>query len=368
MRNLIVVIGVLAMFSCSQKEGVKISGKYESPIDGNWAKIELIKNEELTVVDSFQMDGTGIFEQYVMVNEPGFYRLNFYGRHMANMILDNSDIEIYKEGDGQQEVYKIRGSRDMDFIYQLTDLRQVFEAESQKLNQEFMKLRMELNEDQQKETLEKFRGEYLSMKANNDRKVKELIYSMDNSIAGLLATSFLDESNEFEFLDSLSLKYEKQLPNSSYTKDLLNKVETMRKLAIGSPAPELALPTPEGQTLALSSLKGKYVLLDFWAAWCGPCRQENPNVVRMYQKYGGDKFEILGVSLDRKKDSWIKAIADDGLTWPQISDLKYFQSEAAKLYNINSIPATYLIGPDGTIVAKNLRGASLEAKLEEIFG
>jgi peroxiredoxin len=109
-------------------------------------------------------------------------------------------------------------------------------------------------------------------------------------------------------------------------------------------------------------------MIDFWAAWCRPCRLENPNVVRMYQAYNNRGFEVLGVSLDRTKEAWLKAIADDGLTWTQISDLKYFESEAARTYQINAIPATYLIDPDGNIIAKNLRGAELEAKLQEIFG
>ena len=368
MRILGVMLGVLVLFSCNQQNGIQISGKYDSPVDGLWAKIELIKNEKITVVDSFQIDESGLFDQSVVVEEPAFYRLNFYGRHMANMILSDTDVEVYNDGNDQQGIYKIRGSRDMDFIYELTALRKEFESKTNQLNQEFAELRMELDEQEQKETLEKFRARYLDMKSSHEREMKNAIYAMDNSIAGMLATSFLDEQNEFAFLDSLANKYQKQLPNSAYTAELVNKVDVMRKLAVGSPAPDLVLPTPNGESLALSSLRGKYVLIDFWAAWCGPCRKENPNVVRMYQKYGGNKFEILGVSLDRKKDAWIKAISDDGLTWPQISDLKYFESEAAKIYNINSIPATYLIGPDGTIVAKNLRGPSLEAKLEEIFG
>ena len=120
--------------------------------------------------------------------------------------------------------------------------------------------------------------------------------------------------------------------------------------------------------ITLSSLKGKYVLIDFWAAWCGPCRRENPNVVRLYKEYSNQGFEILGVSLDRSKEAWLKAIEQDGLSWIHVSDLKHFGSEAASTYQINAIPATYLIGPDGVIVAKNLRGPALEDKLREIFG
>ena len=110
------------------------------------------------------------------------------------------------------------------------------------------------------------------------------------------------------------------------------------------------------------------MLIDFWAAWCRPCRAENPNVVKMYNKYKDENFEILGVSLDRRKQDWVNAIEKDGLIWKHVSDLKYYGSEAALTYRVNAIPATYLIDPDGKILAKGLRGETLRKKLEEIFG
>ena len=138
--------------------------------------------------------------------------------------------------------------------------------------------------------------------------------------------------------------------------------------AIGGFAPEIALPNPDGQIMKLSDLRGKVVLLDFWAAWCRPCRMENPNVVRAYNKYHAKGFEVFSVSLDRDKASWVKAINDDGLIWPNhVSDLQYWSSEAAKIYGVTGIPATYLIGKDGRIIAKNLRGAALENALKELF-
>ena len=364
-KNLGIVI-VLALFavSCAKKEGVTISGNYENPVEDQLVKIELIMNNELTVIDSFQLAPTGVYERTIRVNEPSFYRLNFYDRHVTNMILSDSDIQLVKDENDPRGGYKVAGSKDMDYIYELTTLKQDFEKKVQALNDEFMKARN--NQDQS--ALEDIRIRFMQMKAINDKQIKSAILKMDGSIAGMLATSFIDEENEFAFLDSLVQKYQQELPNSSYTKELAEKVESYRKLAIGSPAPELALPNPEGEIVSLSSFKGKYVMIDFWAAWCRPCRMENPNVVKMYNTYNEKGFEILGVSLDRKKESWVQAIAEDQLTWTQVSDLKYFESEAAQLYKINSIPATYLIGPDGTIVAKNLRGAELEAKLKEIFG
>jgi peroxiredoxin len=137
---------------------------------------------------------------------------------------------------------------------------------------------------------------------------------------------------------------------------------------VGQIAPEIDLPTPEGKNVKLSSFRGKYVLVDFWASWCGPCRKENPNVVKLYEKYKGEKFEILGVSLDKKKEDWIKAIQKDQLTWVHVSDLKFWYSQAAEDYEVESIPATFLIDPNGVIIAKNLRGSSLEKQIGKLLG
>ncbi|MCB9336373.1 MAG: TlpA family protein disulfide reductase [Flavobacteriales bacterium] len=144
-------------------------------------------------------------------------------------------------------------------------------------------------------------------------------------------------------------------------------------ISIGDIAPEIALTSPEGNTLKLSSLRGKYVLIDFWASWCGPCRRENPNVVSAYKKYNkakfkeGKGFEVFSVSLDNDPERWKTAIDQDKLSWTyHVSDLKGWYSSAAKTYRINSIPSSFLIDPDGKIIAKNLKGMGLHLKLDEL--
>jgi peroxiredoxin len=139
--------------------------------------------------------------------------------------------------------------------------------------------------------------------------------------------------------------------------------------AIGAMAPVFTQEDVDGKAVSLADFRGKYVLLDFWASWCGPCRRENPNVVKVYQQYNDKNFTIIGVSLDQpgKKDAWLAAIKADGLDWTQVSDLKFWDNAVAKQYGVKAIPQNYLIDPMGKIIAENLVGQELENKLRELL-
>ena len=351
--------------ACGSRDTIRISGQLEEIGEGTTAYIKLMQNQQEILVDSFEIKKKGAFIKEITVNEPGFYRIEFDQRNHANVILNNEDVEIYKNPDPKGNKYLIKGSKDTDLIQELAEKQLVFQNKVESLNEQFGEARM--NGDIPK--MEKLQQQYLAMVSAQTKLIKDEIWAMDSSIAGILSLNFLQKLDDHVwYLDSLSIKYEEQLPNSRYTAELRDLTESLKLLAIGSIAPEIKLPTPNGDSLALSDLKGKHVLLDFWAAWCGPCRRENPNVRAVYQKYHNQGFEILSVSLDRNRDSWVEAIEEDQMNWHHVSDLQYFNSEAAQDYQINAIPATFLIDPKGKIIAKNLRGESLEQKLREIFG
>lgn len=160
------------------------------------------------------------------------------------------------------------------------------------------------------------------------------------------------------------------LQNSILGKELAERIALVKKTSEGVEAQDFTQPDVDGKPVKLSDYRGKYVLLDFWASWCAPCRRENPNLVKSYAKYQKNGFEILGVSMDKAADKakWLKAIQDDGLTWKQVGDLKGWDNEAGKLYDIKAIPMNFLVDPDGKIIAKYLRGEELDKKLSEIFG
>lgn len=158
-----------------------------------------------------------------------------------------------------------------------------------------------------------------------------------------------------------------ELQNSNTGKELAAMIEVGKKSMVGVAAPDFTQPSPEGTKISLSSFKGKYVLVDFWASWCGPCRAESPNLVKAYDQYKPKGFEIFSVSLDDKKDKWLKAVKDDGYTWLQAGDLKGWENEAAALFGVSGIPFNFLVDPNGIIIARNLRGEDLEKKLKELF-
>lgn len=157
------------------------------------------------------------------------------------------------------------------------------------------------------------------------------------------------------------------LQQSEKGKELHEQIETGKKTMVGRQAPDFTQPDVNGNDISLSSFSGKYVLVDFWASWCGPCRKESPNLVKAYEKYKQKNFEIFGVSLDQNKEKWLKAIKDDHYTWPQAGDIKGWENAAARAYGIQGIPFNLLLDPNGIIIARNLRGEALEKKLNEVL-
>lgn len=379
MRKLTSVILLLVLFSSCNMAGGSDKYSIQGTVKNHAAKsviLEKLGLQKITVVDSSTVDDKGFFKMEG-VSESGFYRLKLDAQTFFLFLLEPAKYQVEIDPKSA-ELIKISGS---------------------KQNDEFQKAYQQLNTAQRD-----MQGWQMAYQVYSQQHAgADTMMYVQQQLQGLAAKfeSMITDSSKAAKSPLVALFYvtngpldrfpkenlaiverlEKELPKSSYTtefRDIYNKYLEQEKLAasapkpqdvsVGSMAPEIDLPTPEGKNIKLSSLKGKVVLLDFWASWCGPCRVEMPNVVAAYNKYKDKGFTVYSVSLDKDATAWKKSIGSLGMTWEnQVSDLKFWQSAAAATYGVQGIPAAFLLDREGKIVATNLRGAELDRKISELI-
>ncbi|WP_281540313.1 TlpA disulfide reductase family protein [Maribacter aestuarii] len=373
MKNCLLIVGItLLMFGCNQEpDGYIIEGSLRGEFEeGTNVFLKKIGDDNQPVeVDTakisegqFQFKGVSNAPElhYIFVDEtPGY----------TAVILENGTIEFNAQKDSLGFA-EIKGTPQNDVFADYLE-------KSRELSSRRLAIQKDMQEasgqeavitglrDEMEELIEEYKGfEVTYIEKNPGALISALL--LDRAIA----TKGLPSDEIEKLYNALSQEIKDSKPGQRVMNGLeaLKKAEESNKSTeIGAKAPEFSGPNPDGKTIALSDVMGKVTLIDFWAAWCRPCRAENPNVVAVYNKYHDKGLNVIGVSLDRTAEAWKKAIADDGLEWNHISNVAYFDDQIAKLYNVDAIPAAFLLDENGVIVAKNLRGPALEEKVAELL-
>jgi len=380
MKYLFIITIILfstSVFAKSVDGNISIKGKLTNA-EGKTIVLEYFENNKAIIVDSCSIKKNGKFEISATGVNPDFYRIGFGNNNFALLILTKGqNLTFGGDATDLNQTYTVTGSKESEEIKEFVSGLNKFSDENKEINELYKAVTTTAEE---KEELKK-RGEAVKVKFVAFRD--EFLGRTYNSLSALTTLSHLNDLTDYELIKKIAAGIADKYPGSKYDLSMQEKIkqievrvkqEAEAKKAreaseIGHVAPAMNFKNPEGKVITLASLKGNYVLIDFWASWCGPCRRENPNVVKAYNKYKEKGFTVFSVSLDKDKSRWVAAIKQDGLIWPNhVSDLKQWQTEAVKLYGFRGIPHTVLLDKDGVIIAKNLRGAALEEKLKELIG
>ena len=370
-KKLIFLLSIIAVVSCEKEtEGFVINGKIDATANGKLATLTSIDRSEPTILDTATVVNGSVTLKGT-ITTPDLYLLtieNIQGR--LPIMVENETMEVILYADSLQSSL-VNGSKENEMFKSFQDIAKPLQKQNIVLGNKYR----EAQSKNDMTTMQAVRKTFDSLVAANNTKSVKSISTNNNSITSAIILEDLLRAKSIDLpkANDLHTNFTDYVKNSRPAKEVKRVIDASLATEIGSKAPEFSAPNPAGETIALNDIKGKVTIIDFWAAWCGPCRKENPNVVNVYKKYHDKGLEIIGVSLDgssrqpNAKDAWMKAIASDSLNWHQVSNLKYFDDPVAKLYNIQSIPATFILDSDGKIVAKNLRGPALEQKIAELL-
>lgn len=365
-------IAIALMFFCYGGQTFAQNGGYllKGNISGATGKVYLKhQNEDGKVISDSTVAKNGAFQFKGKVTSPAFYELSTRVlKYPVQILMENSVITVTKSNDSLA-MAKIAGSSAHDVYTGFYDGPwKVITTKAGDIYQRLDKVSQNGKVEPDPATRAGFDKEFRQLDTLNIKAATSYVMAHPTSAgsAAIIYDRFITYPN-FKVANGLFALLKKDVQQSYVGMQISKAIAIDSKTAKGNEAPEIVMADKDGKLIRLSDFKGKYVLVDFWASWCGPCRKENPNVVAAYQKYHDKGFEILGVSLDSNKDAWQKAIKTDGLTWSHVSDLKGWANAAAAEYGVKAVPASFLIDKEGKVVGKDLRGEELHKVLASLF-
>ena len=353
---------LIACGSEIKKEKSVLTGKVTGTTTSELYLIDLL-NPKSGPVDTAVIAEDGAFSFDYQPKMKGFYRVTFSENFSLILPLSKNQTSIIEGDVNNLDQLEIKGNEDAIRMKKMNEILKENFLKSKALEEGFQQY---ANAPKRDSILNEFRKKYSELENSKANELKKMIDADVSSFTNLAIIEQMPK-DETEYYLKVDKAIASKYGESPYYKNFHARVLDISRFAVGSDVPEINLPDPNGNLVALSSLRGQVVLIDFWASWCRPCRQENPNVVAAYKKYKDKGFTVFGVSLDKTKAAWTNAITQDNLTWTQVSDLKFWQSEAARAYGVSSIPFALLIDADGKVIGKNLRGAALQQKLAEVL-
>ncbi len=359
---------VFALASCKDKSAFNISGTLKNP--DKVKKVYLLEADsvQISVIDSVALSADGKFEFKHTAPYANLYKLRI-GTGIYDLIAKNGDdIEFSSDESDQAHTYEIKGSESSEKIQEFNKLSNVWGEKNRVIADEYQ-TKVEAAGKESDSLIAKYRPLFIANMNGYAEAVLKFVDDNKTSLAAFYAISSLEpmkyEQKMVAYADEL--KDKSLFADNPGVKRFINQMMAIKPTSIGHKAPEFMTAGLDGKQVRLSHYKGKYVMLDFWASWCAPCRAENPNVVKQYAAFKDKGFNILGISLDVTKDDWQKAINADKLTWAHASDLQRFDGPTERLYHIEAIPSNFIIDPQGVIVAKNVTGKALEDFLNKTF-
>lgn len=365
MKNtaLILFIGLSSFLFSQKNTNVIIEGQLSGAANVS-IYLEHFDFHNNPIIDSTKIDKNGHFKFNTKIIEYGFYRINYNQSKTLLVLKPGQKVSIIID---PLKNYTITQSKGSEEIKQMTDFM-TLEMQYKSLMDSIGMVFQKNNEAGITEHNQQLQEGYMALEVEKFKDYNRIVLANPHFLSNLIIIEHLPFDKYYNAYDTVYTLLSKDFSNNVFVKELYKKVGAEKFTKTGSIAPEIALADTLEKIIALSSLRGKYVLIDFWASWCGPCRKENPHLVKVYEKFKDKGFDIYGVSLDKTRASWAAAIIKDNLTWTNVSDLKYWQSEASSLYGVKGIPYSVLIDPDGKILQKGLRSKELETILEEILG